>query len=125
MILALISWYFIDFPKKIIDAWKNFLKFGLHYFSIPFLLKTFFSHWHKYFWRYPKALDIVKILEVWASNLISRIVGAVARSFLILLGLIFEILILILGILAILFWFLLPFLLFLIFVYGIRFLFKV
>jgi len=124
MILALICWYFIDFPKKIIDAWKNFLKFGLHYFSIPYLLKTFFAHWHKYFWQYPKALDIAKILEVWASNLISRIVGAVARSFLILLGLIFEILILIFGILVILFWFLLPIFLFLIFVYGIRFLFK-
>jgi hypothetical protein len=125
MILDLISWYLIDFPKTILDAWKNFLKFGLHYFSIPFLLKTFFAHWHKYSWQYPKGLDIGKILEVWVSNQISRAVGAVARSFLILLGLIFEILILILGILAIFGWFLLPIFLFLIFIYGIRFLFEI
>jgi len=122
--ILFIQWYFIDFPKEIFDAWKNFLKFGLRYFSIPYLLKTFFAHWHKYFWQYPKAPDIGKILEVWVSNQISRTIGMFARTFLILLGLIFEILILILGILVISFWFLLPIFLFLIFVYGIRFLFK-
>jgi hypothetical protein len=125
MILALISWYFVDFPKIIFNAWKNFLKFGLHYFSIPFLLKTFFAHWHKYSWRYPKVPDIGKILEAWVSNQISRAVGMIARTFLILLGLIFEILIFILGILAIFGWFLLPIFLFLIFIYGIGFLFKI
>jgi len=119
------EWYLIDFPKEILRAIKNFLKFGLHYFSIPFLFKTFFSHWHKYFWRYPRAPDIVKILEVWASNMISRLVGMTARSFLILVGLIFEILILIFGLSFFIFWFSLPIILFLIFIYGIKFLFEI
>jgi hypothetical protein len=125
MILAFISWYLVDFPKRIFDAWKNFLKFGLRYFSIPFLLKTFFAHWHKYVWAYPRSFDIGKILEVWISNQISRVVGAFARTFLILFGLIFEILIFIFGILAIFCWFLLPVFLFLIFIYGIKFLFGI
>jgi hypothetical protein len=125
MILALISWYLIDVPKRIFDAWKNFLKFGLHYFSIPFLLKTFFAHWHKYFWLYPRAPDIAKILEIWVSNQISRLVGAFARTFLILVGLIFEIVVLISGVLLLFGWFLLPIFLVLFFIYGIRFLLKV
>jgi uncharacterized membrane protein len=123
MISALISWYLVDFPKRIFDAWKNFLKFGLHYFSIPFLLKTLFSHWRKYVWAYPKSFDIGKILEAFISNQISRLIGAFARTFLILIGLIFEVLILIVGILTFFSWFLLPVFLILIFIYGIRFLF--
>lgn len=123
MIKALFFWYLIDIPQKIFNGWKNFLKFGFHYFSISFLAKTFFSPWHKYFWFYPKYFDIAKILEVWISNQISRGVGIVARTFFILGGLIFEFLILIFGIFLIFGWFILPFLLFFGLIYGFRILF--
>jgi hypothetical protein len=125
MISALVSWYLVDSPKKIFEAWKNFLKFGLHYFSIPFLLKTFFSHWHKYSWQYPRSPNIGRILEVWISNQISRFIGMIARSFLILIGLIFEVLVLISGFLIFIFWFFLPIIWFLILVYGVKFLFEI
>ncbi len=123
--ILFVQWYFFDVPKEILRGVKNFLKFGLHYFSIPFLLKTLFAHWHKYFWQYPKGLDIPKILEVWISNQISRFVGMIARSFLILIGLLYEIFILIFGILFFVFWFLFPIIWFFIFVYGIKLLFKI
>jgi hypothetical protein len=119
------EWYLFDFPKEILKGIKNYLKFGLHYFSIPFLLKTFFSHWHKYAWQYPRAPDIAKIFEVWASNQVSRLVGMVCRSFLILIGLIFEVLVLIFGFLIFFLWFFLPIILFLFFVYGAKLLFKI
>jgi hypothetical protein len=119
------EWYLFDFPKEILKGIKNYLKFGLHYFSIPFLLKTFFAHWRKYIWRYPRAPDIVKILEVWVSNQISRLIGMVCRSFLILAGLIYEILVLIFGILIFFLWYFLPVILLLIFIYGAKFLFKI
>jgi len=120
--ILFLEWYLLDFPKEILKGIKNYLKFGFHYFSIPFLLKTFFAHWHKYFWQYPRGLDIAKILEVWASNQISRLVGMVCRSFLILAGLIYEILVLIFGILIFLLWYFLPVILLLIFIYGAKFL---
>jgi hypothetical protein len=119
MIGLFLEWYLRDFPKEVFNAFKNFLKFGLYYFSIPFLLKTLFAHWHKYFWKYPRSFDIPKILEVFASNMISRLIGMIARSFLIFIGLIFEILVLFLGFLFFAFWFLLPVILFFFFVYGI------
>jgi hypothetical protein len=120
--ILFLEWYLLDFPKEILKGIKNYLKFGLHYFSIPFLLKTFFAHWHKYFWQYPRGLDIAKILEVWASNQISRLVGMVCRSFLILASLSYEILVLIFGILIFLLWYFLPIILFLIFIHGLKFL---
>jgi hypothetical protein len=123
--ILFLEWYLLDFPKEILKGVKNYLKFGLHYFSIPFLLKTFFAHWHKYFWQYPRGLDIAKILEVWASNQISRLVGMVCRSFLILAGLVYEILVLIFGILIFLLWYFFPIILFLIFIYGAKFLFEI
>jgi hypothetical protein len=119
------EWYLFDFPREILKGIKNYLKFGLHYFSIPFLLKTFFAHWHKYAWQYPRALNIAKIFEVWISNQISRLVGMFCRSFLILIGLFYEILVLIFGILIFLLWYFLPIILFLIFIYGAKLLFKI
>jgi len=104
----LIYWQFFDIPKNILKAWKNFLRFGFFYFSIPLLLKTLFSPWRRYVWFYPRGFDIGKYLEVWISNLMSRIIGAIMRIFLIIFGVIYEIFILLLGSFIFLIWFFLP-----------------
>lgn len=101
-------WHFIDASISILKAWRNFLLFGLNYFSIPLLLKTLFSPWHKYIWSYPRGFDIRKYFEVWTSNLVSRFVGASVRSFLIGVGICGEILIFIGGILVLVGWLILP-----------------
>ncbi len=101
-------WHFIDSPRAILMAWKNFLLFNLNYFSLSLLIKTFFSYWHKYRWYYPKSFSFGKILEVFFSNLISRIMGAILRFFLIIIGLLAESLIFFIGLIVLLIWFLLP-----------------
>jgi len=103
-----LSWHFLEAPRNILRAWKNFLKFGLNYFSLPLLLRTLFSPWHKYVWAYPRGLYIGKRLEVFISNLISRILGAILRIFLIVIGLLVEIFIFFAGIIILLNWLLLP-----------------
>jgi len=103
-----LSWQFFDIPKDILKAEKNFLRFGFFYFSIPLLLKTLFSPWRRYIWFYPRGFDIGKYLEVWVSNLISRIIGAILRIFLIISGLIYEILILFVGAIVFFGWLILP-----------------
>ena len=70
----------------IISGWKNFLFFGLNYFSISLFLRTFFSHWKRYSWSYGRGFDIGRYFNVLVSNLISRILGAIARTILILIG---------------------------------------
>jgi len=101
-------WHFYDQPRKILKTWKGFLLFNLNYFSLLLLLKTFFSPWHQYIWAYPRGLDIPKDLEVFFSNMISRVLGAILRTVIIFFGIFFEILILILGFLIFVGWFILP-----------------
>ncbi len=101
-------WHFYEMPKFLFSAWKNYLRFGLDYFSISLLFKTLFSPWRRYRWRYSKGFDIVEFFNTLISNFFSRILGAVCRVVLIIIGIIFQIFIFIAGILVILFWLFIP-----------------
>jgi len=120
ILIQYLSWHFSDVPKDILRGWKNFLKFGLNYFSISSLFKTLFSHWRKYRWFYPKGFDIGKYIEVFFSNLISRILGAILRIFLIITGVLAEIFIIFAGIVIFLGWLILPALLIAGLIFGIK-----
>jgi len=111
MLIQLISWHFFEMPKSILMGWRNFLEFCLNFFSVPLLLKTLFSPWRRYKLSYQKGLNIGKNIEVFISNLIFRIFGALLRLCLIFIGLLFEAFILILGFVLFVAWLLLPFLL--------------
>ncbi len=103
-----LEWHFVDMPKEIFKAWKNILLFNLRFFSVFFLIKTFFSYWHKYRWSYGRGFDIKRYLEAFFSNLVSRIIGATIRSIFIVLGILTEIVIFISGIIILILWVLLP-----------------
>lgn len=115
-----LSWHFLEVPKNILTAWKNFLRFGFNYFSIPLLLRTLFSPWHKYSWTYPRGLYIGKRLEIFFSNLILRILGAILRVFLITFGILAEIFIVFVGVIIFLGWLISPILLIAGLVLGIK-----
>jgi hypothetical protein len=120
IILQFLLWYFLEVPKKILKAWGNFLRFNLEYFSIPLLLRTLFSHWRRYQWSYPRGFDLPKYLEVFFSNLISRLLGIILRIVLIFICLLGEILILVSGAIIFIGWFALPVLLWLSFGFGFK-----
>jgi hypothetical protein len=104
-------WHFFEAPRGILRAWRNYLKFYLEYFSVLFLLRTLFSPWRKYQWSYGRGFDIGRYFEVFFSNLISRILGATLRIFLIMIGILVEIFIIFLGTILFLGWLILPILL--------------
>jgi len=106
--LQYLSWQFFDVPGNILKAWKNFLKFNLNYFSVPLLLKSFFSPWRRYNMPYGRGFDIGKYLETLISNLIFRFLGLVMRSFLIIIGLLVEIFIIFAGAILFFGWLVLP-----------------
>lgn len=120
IVFQYIFWQIFEVPKNIFKAWKNFFLFYLNYFSIPELVKTFFSHWRRYRWEYPKGFELGIYFEVFFSNLISRSLGVVLRTFLIIAGLIWEIFIIFSGLLVLIGWFLLPILLILVLWHGLR-----
>ena len=124
VIIQYLTWHFFDVPREIIKAWKNFLLFNLNYFSISLLFKTLFSHWRKYKWSYGRGFDIKRYFEVFFSNLISRILGAAVRSFLILFGLMAEIFIIFAGLIILIAWLVMPLLLVAGFVFGFNIILK-
>ncbi len=115
-----ISWYFKKMPSEISKGWKNLLAFNLEYFSIPLLFRTLFTPWRRTAWEYPRGFDIKIYLENFISNIFSRFLGALMRLFLILGGIISEILIFFLGAIIILSWLFLPVLLVIGFIVGLR-----
>ena len=102
-------WHYYEMPKFLFLVWKNYVVFGLNYFSIPLLLKTLFSPWRKYNWRYPKGFDIKEFLNTFISNTFSRFLGALCRIVLIIIGAIAQFFIIITGPIVILSWLLIPF----------------
>jgi len=118
--LQWLSWHFFDVPRSILIAWKNFLRFNLNYFSIPLLLKTLFSPWRRYQFTYGKGFDIGRYFTVFFSNLIFRLLGAVMRGFLIIIGLLVEIFIIFAGIIMFFGWLLFPALLIAGLIFGFK-----
>jgi len=101
-------WHFSEAPKFILGVWKNFIGFSIELFSTPLLLKTFFSPWRKYNWSYPRGLDVGKIFETLTSNFFSRFLGALMRTGLIIGGILFQVFILVAGLVVFLGWLLAP-----------------
>lgn len=119
----IVVWHFFDVPKSILTAWNNFLLFNLNYFSIPLLLRTYFSHWRRYSYSYEKVFEFWKNIEIFVFNMMSRIIGAILRTFFIVIGALVEIIIIIIGSIILLTWLVLPFLLIFGLVFGIKLLF--
>jgi len=113
-------WQFFDMPKAILKGWKNFLLFSLDYFSVPILLKTYFSHWRRYHYPYGRIFEVWENIGTFIFNMMSRIIGAILRTVFIILGLAIEILVILIGIIIFLGWLVLPFFLIFGLIFGIR-----
>jgi len=121
LLFYFIKWHLIIVPIEILKAGRNYIRFGFYYFSTLKLIKTFFSPWRRYKWEYGN-FDFKKYLDVFASNLTSRALGAVMRSFLIVVSLLYEITAIIVSVFLLIFWLALPFLCLGSFLLGIIFL---
>jgi len=117
------QWQFLDTPKNILQGWQNCLRFNLNYWSVPLLLRTFFSHWRRYRYSYGRGFELKRYFEAFTFNMISRVLGALMRSVLIILGIITEVLVFLAGAVVLLFWLIFPFLLVGGFLYGFKILF--
>jgi len=103
-----ILWQFYEVPIFLLEVWKNYLSFAANIFSVKTLLKTLFSPWRKYNWRYPKGFDIVEFFNTLISNIFSRILGFLMRIVLIITGLLLWVLVFLTGMAVIVCWVLTP-----------------
>jgi len=120
MLLQVLIWQFFDVPRAILKAWQNFLLFNLNYFSLPILLRTFFSHCRRHRSLYGKPFELWKNLETLVFNMMSRVIGAILRTVFIIIGLLVEVFIILLGAIIFLGWLILPFLLIYFFIFGLK-----
>lgn len=105
LITIFIKWYFFEIPIKIVNLVYQYSITIIKIYSFVFLLKTFFSPWKNQSYAYPdKGFDINRILEVWTSNMVSRIVGAFVRFFTILIGFITLLITIIIGSFCLFIW---------------------
>ena len=102
-------WQYYQMPKFLLQVWNNYFIFATNYFSLTLLLKTFFSPWRRYRWRYPKGFDVGEFFSALISNTFSRILGALMRIVLILLGICLQVFVAVAGLVVFVAWLLVPF----------------
>jgi len=104
-----VLWHFFEVPKFLLGVWKNYILFALNYFSLPVLLKSFFSPWRRYKWVYPRGFNVAEFFNTFISNTFSRFLGAIMRTALIIIGIFFQIFVILFGFIIFLLWILVPF----------------
>jgi len=119
LLVRYLRWHFGKQTRKILRGWKNFLAFGVYFFSITLLLKTLFSPWRRISWSAGRGFDLWEQFLVLFSNLFSRLLGAMVRIPVILMGIFFELLVLAFGAGLFLLWLVLPLLLIFCFILGL------
>jgi len=108
-----IAWHYIQGTKKYIEIWKNYLVFFWWYFAVSRHFRSLFSAWKR---------DVSKVREpglhpiLWAQsaleNLVTRFLGAIVRSFVVIAGIFVELVAVIIGLIMFFAWLLLPLFLF-------------
>jgi hypothetical protein len=93
------EWYFWEIPQKIKKIWGNYLWFFGRYFALADLWRELFLPWKGLtFKREKRSFELGDALSAAAGNFISIIIGAIARSFLLVFGLLVELLAVVAGI---------------------------
>lgn len=114
-----ISWHYTKAFGEIRHVCSNFFWFVLFFFSLPQLIRSYFSPWKRMTEERGQTFNFEDLAGFIIINLISRIVGAILRTFIILAG-ILSLVFLSLGIiLTYIFWLLAPLLLVVCMFYGL------
>lgn len=112
-------WHYGEGLTGVIRAALNALTGFLNYFSILELARTLFSPWHRVSEAYGRGFDPNRFFAIFAGNLISRVLGAMVRSVVVVVGLGVSLGALIGGVLFAAAWLLAPLLIPLLFLWGV------
>ena len=105
-----IAWHYSQALYDLLGIWRNFFIFIYKFFSIKDLFLTLFSPWQRMQEGLRKGFGLEELFATLVVNTIMRLVGAVVRSVVIILGIIALLVCLGTGLLVFLAWLLLPFL---------------
>ena len=117
-------WHYTKGRKSFLRIWKNYLEYFWHYYSVSLLARTLFSYWHRDITFRGPGFDFREFFQTLAFNILSRGVGAFARTATIIFALLVELITLILGVVLYFLWLIFPLFIFLLFFFGFLYLFK-
>lgn len=88
MFLAFLGRYFVwHYTTGLLDCLRllaDFLWFVYHFFSVPVIVRTLFTPWHRLGESYRRGFDPGRVLETFIVNTLMRIFGFVVRVFFLL-----------------------------------------
>lgn len=111
-------WHYTAAFKEILHVSKNFMWFVVHFFSLPQLLRSYFSPWKRMTEDRGQTLSFEDLAGFVIINLISRIIGMILRTIIILSGITALVLLLIGIVVTYVFWLFAPALLLVSLYYG-------
>jgi ABC-type multidrug transport system fused ATPase/permease subunit len=112
-------WHYTRAIKDFFKVSGNFIWFFYHFFSIPVLFGTLVTPFRRMEEKYKKELNIEAFFEALIVNIIMRIIGALSRATVILVGIIAILLTIVSSVALFIVWLLLPLLVPTFFLLGI------
>ncbi len=116
-------WHYSTSLKELFGICRDFLWFVYHFFSIDVLSKTLFSPWQRMDEQYQRGAGMSAFFESFIVTTLMRIVGFLIRSFVIIIGFMMLALVFAIEIVFFFCWMLMPLIILLLFVSGVRLLF--
>jgi len=103
-----IYWHYTAAIPTLVSHIGNAVSFLWQFFSIPQLLRTLFSPWHRLHESYKKGFDIKDAISTFIINTLMRAVGAVVRLVIVCVGIVIMVAAGVAGSTAIILWLLFP-----------------
>lgn len=120
-LLTIPNYFLWHYGKALLDfanLWKNLVVFFYQFFSIPTLLLSLFSPWHRMNDAYSGQLTFEATVGTFIVNTIMRLVGAIVRAIFIVLGLVCIFASIVIGFVAFGLWIVMPIVWFYLFTAG-------
>jgi len=102
-------WHYTQAWFLLWGVWRNFMWFVIHFFSIPQLMRSWFAPFKRITERRGDKFDLEDLASYVIIGFLSRIIGALIRTVIIIIGLITLALTVIGGFVVYLLWALVPF----------------
>jgi hypothetical protein len=83
-----LAWHYSRAFVEIFHVWRNFLWFIAHFFSLKDLMLSWFSPWKRMVEGRGNTWDLEDLASFIIIGLISRIIGAILRTIIIVIGLV-------------------------------------
>jgi hypothetical protein len=119
-----VAWHYSKALSLLLKNAGNLIWFVWHFFSIPILLATFFSPWHRLQEERDETFSFGNFFSIILMNLILRIVGIIIRVIFISIGLVGIVSLCLLTLVSVVIWILLPVVLVMSIIFAFVLLFK-